>query len=326
MSDDCDCKQSDLDDTVVSYVVPKDASELTVTGSGPTAEQRDAMNSRKPYIGIHLHLGSRTADAALAEIIRKYPEITDVQIFTHGPQSTRPTKAYDQFTGCAAIQKVRIWTHGSYLCVPWKSHKLSMHTVDNIRASARLGSRCTVVHIPFAPVDAVVSGISDVIKHMRPSSITDTSLMLETSATIEDKFCSYETSEKLNRLTAALFAAGFQDYVRICIDTAHIFAGRARISSYEEASLWWSHLDTRLIGMIHLNGSSHDPDFVRGDKHEVPMSPEDLIWGANDPKYATSGCRAFVEHGRRLGIPIILEMGPRHSDAAIRKFITLTKP
>lgn len=328
MSDGCGCETHDeeklLGDTVdfgADLYEP-----ATIVSGGATKEEKAAMDSRPPYIGIHLHLEKHTADAALTEVLRKYPEITDVQIFTHGPQSTKPTKAYNIFAPVAAMRKVRIWTHGSYLCVPWNSIHLSMHTLDNIQASVRLGSRCTVVHIPFARVSYVVSGISHVIKHMRAMNVVDTKLMLEVSATIQDELCSYESPEKLNRLTDAIFAAGYEDCVRICVDTAHIFAGRAKISSYDDAKAWWKTLDTRLIGMIHLNGSSHDPDLVRGDKHEVPMSPEDLIWGVGNHPYETRGCRAFIEHGRRLGIPIILEVAPRHSSEAIRKFITMTKP
>lgn len=293
--------------------------------SGVTREQMKEMNSRTPYIGIHLHLTNKTADASLTESLTVHPEITDVQIFTHGPRSMAPTKAYAGFEAVAAFRKIRIWTHGSYLCIPWKSPALSMHTLHNVQASARLGSRCVVAHIPFAPVEDVVSGIAFLIKHMRSLGLCETKLMLETSASKQDELRSYESPEKLNRLTKALLAADYHDCVRICVDTAHIFAGRAKISSYEDASSWWNKLDTRLIGMIHLNGSSHDPDLVAGDKHEVPMGPDDLIWGKGTHTYADRGCRAFVEHGRKLGIPIILEMNPkRHSSKEIQKFIKMT--
>lgn len=293
--------------------------------TGVTQTHMKEMNSRAPYIGVHLHLEKKTADASLTEVLMAHPEITDVQIFTHGPRSMAPTKAYDGFEAVAAFRKIRIWTHGSYLCIPWKSPALSAHTLHNIQASARLGSRCVVAHIPFAPVDSVVSGITSLVKHMRSLGLCETKLMLETSASKQDDLRSYESPEKLNRLTKALFDAGYNDCVRICVDTAHIFAGRAKISSYEDALSWWNKLDTRLIGMIHLNGSSHDPDLIAGDKHEVPMGPADLIWGQGTHAYTDRGCRAFINNGRTLGIPIILEMNPkRHSSKEIQKFIKMT--
>lgn len=319
-----------LDDSE-SYVVSKNAAVdgcaegAKTPFSTVTDAQKAAMNVRAQYIGIHLHLDGQTAEVALGLTMRAYPEITDVQIFTHGPQSMKPTKAYNQFAMNAATAKVRIWTHGSYLCVPWKDDRLGAHTVQNILASKRLGSHCTVAHIPFSPVKDVVSGLSYVVREMRAQKLTDVKLMLETSATVQDTTRSYESAEKLNALTAELVKAGLQDCVRICIDTAHIFAGRARIATREEATLWWKTLDTTLLGMIHLNGTSIDPNVARGDKHEVPMSPADLIWGTQD-KYASAGCSVFVENARRLKIPIILEVGPRHLPAAIRRFITDTKP
>lgn len=277
------------------------------------------------YMGIHLHLDGRTAKDALEHTLENYPEITDIQIFTHGPQSWAATKAYNDFAPVARASQVRIWTHGSYLCVPWKAPKFVGHTLDNIRASHKLGSGCVVAHIPFLPVAEVVSGIAPLVERMRENKLIDVKLMLEVSATVSDDTRSYESAEKLNRLTNALFAAGFQDCVRICVDTAHIFAGRAQISSADDARRWWAPLDTRLIGMIHLNGSSYDPNVRKGDKHEVPMSPEDLIWGAPHREYASLGCSVFVEHARRLKIPMILEINPRHSVDAIKRFIHLTR-
>lgn len=281
--------------------------------------------SRPFYMGIHLHLDGRTAKDALGYTLENYPEITDVQIFTHGPQSWAATKAFNDFAPIARASSVRIWTHGSYLCVPWKDAKFVGHTLDNIRASHRLGSGCVVVHIPFLPANEVVAGIASLVERMREHKLTDVKLMLEVSATVRDETRSYESPDKLNLLTKTLFAAGFQDCVRICVDTAHIFAGRAKISSADDARRWWAPLDTRLLGMIHLNGSSYDPDVRKGDKHEVPMSPEDLIWGGSHDGYASRGCSVFVEHARRLKIPMILEINPRHSVDAIKHFIHLTK-
>lgn len=311
----------------LDHVAPIADSEIatSLTKITSTLDAAALGGVRPGFMGIHLHLDGRTAKDALAYTLENYPEITDIQIFTHGPQSWKATKAYDNFRPVAEAAQVRIWTHGSYLCVPWKEPKFVAHTLDNIRASQKLGSGCVVVHIPFLPVDEVVSGISSLVDHMRRSNLTNVKLMLEVSATVKDDVRSYESADKLNHLTKKLFAAGFDDCVRICVDTAHIFAGRAKITTADDARLWWSNLDTRLLGMIHLNGSSYDPDVRKGDKHEVPMSAEDLIWGRDShASYASRGCSVFVEHARKLKIPIILEVNPRHSVDAIKHFIHLT--
>lgn len=276
-------------------------------------------------MGIHLHLGKLGAVRALDALMAEFPEITDVQIFTHGPQSSKAVKLDSSLPARVAHYGLRLWTHGSYLCVPWSRDKpwLARHALENVRVSHAIGSRCVVLHIPFAPVETVVAGIVPLVRQMRDGGLCGTRLMLETSATRADPTRSYESPEKLNRLTTALLVAGLGDCVSICVDTAHIFTGRAQISSYAEGVAYCTALDTRLLGMIQLNGNSIDPSVASHDKHEIPMSPEDLIWRGRT--WATAGCRAFVELAQRLRIPIILEVNPRHSASSIRTFLDAAK-
>ena len=272
-------------------------------------------------IGIHLQLEGRRHVQALDETMAKFPELTDIQIFTHGPQSVKAVHIDEaEFKARLKHYGLRLWVHGSYLSVPWKSKFLAKHTLDNILAAKALGAGCVVVHIPFIDVSSVIAGILPLVHQMRDAAVCDhTKLMLETSATVSDPVKSYETPLKLNRLTAAIYGAGLEDCVRICIDSAHIFAGRAAIGSYIQAKEYCDALDARLIGMIQLNGNSIDPDKGRGDKHEIPMSDTDLIWGGLP--YKEAGCRAFIEFAAARDIPVILEVNPRHPDAAIRKFL-----
>jgi endonuclease IV len=276
----------------------------------------------KRFIGIHLRLEGQTSAAALDSLMAKFPEICDVQCFTHGPQSVKPVKInIAEFKARLASHKVRLWIHGSYLSVPWSSPFLLHHTMANFRTAHELGAGCVVVHLPFREVKFIVDGITPLVKKIREEKMFPTMLMLETSATRQDTEKSYESPDKLNALSAALIDAGFNDCVRICIDTAHIFAGRANIREYKDVVTYCDALDKRLIGMIHLNGNSIDPDKGRGDRHEIPLTSPDLIWSGKT--YATSGCKAFIDMGIALNIPIILEVNPTHSLESIREFINL---
>lgn len=278
------------------------------------------MASEQRFIGIHMRLEGHTSAAALDDLIAKFPEIRDVQCFTHGPQSVKPVKIDVQsFKARLAHHKVRLWIHGSYICVPWKSPFLLFHTLANFRAAHALGAGCVVVHMPFREVKYIVDGIAPLIKKIREEKMTATSLMLETSAVKQDPNNSYESPDKLNTLTAALIDAGFDDCVRICIDTAHIFAGKAAIREQKDAIAFCDALDKRLIGMIHLNGNSIDPDKGRGDRHEIPLTPPDLIWGGQT--YESSGCKPFIDMGLALDIPLILEVNTTHTPESIREFI-----
>jgi endonuclease IV len=283
-----------------------------------------ASAPRRPILGIHLRIGGAgSASAALTALVTAFPNTwADVQIFTHGPQSAKPVHIDPGFRALAARLKIRVWTHGSYLCVPWSKDKpfLMHHTVDNVRASHALGSHCVVAHLPWKPVDEVIAGILPVVKKMRAEALCDCKLMLETSATVSDPELSYESPEKLNRLSAGLIAAHLEDCVRICVDTAHIFVAGAKIRTYDEGKAYCDALDPRLIGMIQLNGNSIDPAKIKGrDQHEVPLSDADLIW--RGLTYAQSGCRAFIEWAAARGLPIILEVNRRHSPDAIHAFV-----
>jgi endonuclease IV len=274
------------------------------------------------FLGIHMSLeGHKTHAEALDFIAREYPELRDVQIFTHGPKTFNAVRIdIPKLKAALAKYDMRIWTHGSYLAVPWHpnpSH--TAHTLSNVRASHTIGSGCVVVHIPFKTVDVVINGIVPLVEKMREEKLTDCKLMLETGAEVKDPTRSYESPEKLNRLTTALFEAKLEDAVRICIDTAHIFAGRAQISTYDEGKAYCDALDTRLLGMIQLNGNEYHPDVHKRDKHAIPLTDVDQIWRGKT--YNESGCKAFVDLGRRLNIPIIMEVNPRHSKESIHSFI-----
>lgn len=290
-----------------------DDDDMTVGGVRP-ADRR--------IMGIHLHLDGQSASKAIERLMAMFPTLKDIQIFTHGPQSANQIRVDPEFKATVARFGLRVWTHGSYLCVPWSAKPfLTTHTIDNIRVSHALGSNCVVAHIPAKPVTEVVAGIVPVVRKMRELGLQSTKLMLENSANRSDPTRSYETPTKMNALTAAICEAKLDDCVRICIDTAHLFTSRAVISTYADAKAWCDALDKRLIGMIQLNGNSISPDTAIQDKHEVPMSPEDLIWRATT--WDTAGCRTFIEMGVSLGIPIILEVSKRHSVEAIANFIKL---
>ncbi len=281
------------------------------------------------FLGIHLRLEGQRASTALDALMADFPTLRDIQCFTNGPRGSKKVDIdVAAFKARVAHHNVRVWTHGSYICIPWSPNAfLTHHTLENIRLSHGIGSRCVVVHLPMKPVNEVVTGIIPLVKKMRAEHLCGCKLMLETSATRPDPEKSYETPAKLNRLTDALVDAGLSDCVQICVDSAHIATSRAAISSYAEGKAYCDALDTRLLGMIQLNGNSIHPDVAYNDRHEVPLSDPDLIWGpkaAGGPyTYEQSGCKAFVDLGRRLDIPIILEVNKTHTVAAIRTFIDM---
>jgi endonuclease IV len=270
-------------------------------------------------IGLHLHqLNGKSYAESLIEFKKAFPELCDVQVFTHVPYSLKKMEHDANLLPTAKKLGVDIVVHGSYLCVPWKSQHLADHTLENIIAAQKYHSFGAIAHMPYMPPKEMIDGLDYLIKKMRRKHITN-KLILEISALPYDEKKSYETAEKINELEREIRAHGFEPEIGICIDTAHVFAGGGKIRTYDEAKTFIDKLDKRLIVMIHLNGNSHDPAVIKGDKHEIPLTKNDLIW--HDLTYEEAGCRAFIEFARDANIPCILETNQKnHTFEEIRTF------
>lgn len=273
-------------------------------------------------IGLHLHqLEGKSYAESLIELKKKFPELCDVQVFTHVPYSLKPMEYDAELLPTAKRLGVDIVVHGSYLCVPWKSKHLAHHTLENIIASQKYHSFGAIAHMPYMAPKEMIDGLDYLIGLMRRKHITN-KLILEISALPYDKNKSYETPEKINNLTQEIVERGFEPEIGICIDTAHVFTGGGKIRTYEEAKQFIDALNKRLIVMIHLNGNSNDPAIVKGDRHEIPLTKNDLIW--HDLTYEEAGCRAFIEFTRDANIPCIMETNQRsHTHEDIRTFFDM---
>lgn len=271
-------------------------------------------------IGLHLHKAeNQSYSEALVALKEKYPQLCDIQTFTHGPKGLKPVGHDPELLATAQKLNVNIIVHGSYTCVPWHKNKhLMKHTVDNVIASQKYQAIGAIAHMPYLPAKEMIDGLEDLVQMMRAKNVSN-KLILEISAFPFDDTKSYETAEKLNELSEEIRKHKFEPELSICIDTAHIFAGGGKIRTYEDAKKYIDDLDKRLISMIHLNGNSINPVIKRGDKHELPLSEYDLIWGGLD--YAESGCRAFIEYAREYNLPCILEVSRNHTDLEIQTFL-----
>jgi endonuclease IV len=275
--------------------------------------------TKEPFFGVHMQKNGMTHSGALTNLLSDFPEVCDIQLFVRGPASIKSINIDPLFKKTAQQLDVDINVHGSYLCVPWKSPFLFKHTLDNFRDAHEIGGNNVVLHIPFMPINEWLPSIVKLVAQIRKDHLTPL-VMMETSATIEHPQNSYESPEKLNRLTYAIYKANIHTNVVLCIDTAHIHASRVQIFTYNQAKRYCDKLDKRLIGSIQLNGNSVKPGKNKtSDMHEIPLSREDLIWGGM--KYHESGCRAFIEMAMELNIPIIVEWNKNHSRQSLREFI-----
>jgi endonuclease IV len=286
-------------------------------------------------LGIHVAKGADVAES-LAAAAAKY-SLAAAQIFTHGPQSIARVK-YDpgQVREAAVAAHLRLYVHSTYLTTVWRTdgdghpNKRDMdHALDQFAAADEIGALGVVIHIPKLEVGAVAHGVSVLVEERKrnPAHHAHSSkIILEMKALACHKTQSYETPKKIMDLVAEMASLGITPAdVGICIDTAHIAAGRARIRTYAEAVAYLAAIDPRWIALIHLNGNEYDGNVRAGDKHCLALSEADKVWPSIE--YADSGCRAFVEFAHANNIDYILELHAEKGslDSAMATFAEMIK-
>jgi len=122
----------------------------------------------------------------------------------------------------------------------------------------------------------------------------------------------YESPAKLIEFFRSVRARVDPDlaFFGLCIDTAHLWASGADISSYKKASAWLDQLEEghSVIPphaiLLHLNDNKNG---LGGglDAHEVLLRGK--IWGGYAHTPEQSGLAAFVDYAVRHGVPTILE-------------------
>lgn len=274
-------------------------------------------------IGIHIFKGVDMADSISAAITAHH--MNAIQIFTHGPRTT--ARVDHDYKKIREVSKdINIYVHSSYPTNPWNQKLDIQHTIDQFVSSDELGSKGVVLHIPKLDPVSVAKPIKTLVDILtKRDLLKNQKVILEMKAVSQDDLMSYESPTKINRLIDALIAEGLtSDNIGICIDTAHIYAGKAVIYTYEDGVKYCSDLQyPEWIYLLHLNGNVYDAEKRAGDKHAIPFDREDKVWkGLN---YNISGCKAFIEYAHKKRIDIILEVKDHHTPANIDAFINMIK-
>lgn len=290
------------------------------TTGGTNEKEKNEEEHKVVKVGIHVFKNNDISESITAA--RSELPLNAVQIFTHGPRST--TKSKHNYESIRENSKgINIYVHSSYPTNPWNGKdSVIKHTIDQFISSQELGSRGVVLHIPkIGPVEVAkpVKLLVDIL--LKNNLLKNQKVILEMKAVKQHATESYESPEKINRLIEALKEEGLtENNVGICIDTAHIYAGKAEINTYEEGVEYFKALKyPEWICLIHLNGNAYDAKERAGDKHALPFDHEDKIWKENT--YKNSGCRAFIEFAKRVGIDFILEIKPHHKFEDVKVFI-----
>ena len=242
------------------------------------------------------------------------------QIFTHGPRhNNRNNIDYEKMRLLSGV--VKIFIHAPYTCFIFKGSDNAFDIMlDIFRAAQSCNSSGVIIHLPRASINVIVNNVVRLLKMLNDEQIK-TPIILETPSNKPHPTMSWESPEKLTRLINAFNSIGIDpNRIGLCIDTAHVYAGGAQISTRKDATVYLKGLPIERVYLFHLNGNEYK--FPKsGDKHAIPLSNLDAIWGCK--KYKESGCFEFVDWSRSLGIPIIFEGKIHHSSDDVNSFIKM---
>lgn len=245
---------------------------------------------------------------------------SSTQIFTHGPRhNNRNNIDHEKIRALSNV--IKIFVHTPYTCFIFKgADHMFDAMLDVFRVAHSCNSSGVVIHLPRASIDVIVTNIVRLLKMLDDERI-NTPIVLETPSNKPHPTMSWESPEKLTRLINAFDTAGINaGRVGLCIDTAHIYAGGAQIVTRKDAMVYLKGLPIERVRLFHLNGNEYK--FPKsGDKHAIPLSKIDAIWGCK--KYKESGCFEFVEWARSFGIPTIFEGKIHHDPSDVYAFIRM---
>jgi endonuclease IV len=274
-------------------------------------------------IGIHVFKGKNMAESI--KTAKQLCPLNSVQIFSHGPRSMNKV-GLNVNDIIANTGDVNLYVHSSYPTNPWNGKELIMkHTLDQLATASSIKAVGVILHIPLLPPHLVVETVVVLVRRMLDIGINDQRVILEMKAVKQHPTNSYESPEKINRLITLLKDAGLTpEHVGICIDTAHIYAGKAEIHTYKQGVDYLNTIeDPEWVALIHLNGNVYDAKKRAGDKHAVPFDHEDKVW--KDITYRNSGCRAFIEWAQAHNVNFILEVKDHHTFDQVNGFVRLAK-
>lgn len=267
-------------------------------------------------MSVGIHVGAPLVDN-LKHWFDTWQKSDVAQIFTHGPHSVK-VNAFDHDALKMLCRQKRIYVHSSYRT----SFKNMDHSREQLELARDLGCRGVVIHIPLMEPTEVANAAAEMV------AMHGAKVILEMKAVKPHDTCSYETPEKINTLVEHLKHMGLtSDAIGICIDTAHIAAGKQQIRKYKDAVVYLERLKyPEYVCLLHLNGNEFDGQVRAGDKHILPFRKDidgdtahnDKVWGGR--KYAASGCKAFVEWFLSRNKDIIIECA---WDESLKDFINL---
>lgn len=231
-----------------------------------------------------------------------------ISVFTHGPRSKKAIKNIDEkLAKFIKKNNINVYPHASYFTHIMKSDKGDEHLSDQLESCKMLHAKGFVVHVDKTESDQIAKRMLEVKpiieRHGVPLFIEAPGIKVDPKGKT-----TYETPESINRLDEKIRNKGLNHEIHFkhCIDTAHLWAMGQDISTYDAMKEWLDGIeDVNCIGLFHINGSKNECGAGK-DKHAIPMSELDLMWGKLN--FKDTGFKYILEFAKEHDIPFILEI------------------
>jgi deoxyribonuclease-4 len=264
------------------------------------------MDNKRYYYGSHVGISKHGIIGAIDEIIKYNGNL--IQIFITNPKARITTKRSDEELATvnhyAKYSKVNIVIHAPYLLN--FAHEFKKNSwvitslIDHLNTCAKLGAMGVVVHsgkyLDLDKSDAIENMYQN-FKYVLKETPENTKILLETPASQGT-----ELGGRLEefRIIYNKFSEEDKKRLRICCDTAHLFASGYDLSKPTKIKEFIKTFD-RLIGwkyvdLIHLNDSKTKLN-SHLDRHEL----------LDEGNIGLKGLSLIIKFAYKAGIPLVLE-------------------
>ena len=224
-----------------------------------------------------------------------------IQVFTRIPNTAAKIKASN-------LERIKEFTKKVkhlYVHTPYVERVQDAKRSEEMYIEAdKVGAKGLVYHLPKDEIKNIIPMIKTLVDIKRRNN-GKCKILMEQPAYKATATTTYESPEKLDALIDACQEFSHDD-LGFVLDTAHIYAAGVELKTLDEAKTYLNSIKNfDRVDLLHLNGNCVHNNICK-DKHAVPFSPDDKIWG--NVAYKDSGCRAFIVKFLKHGKDIIFEV------------------